>query len=677
MPGMHHLTPHAQPQPPVVARRGREARARWLALGLLACGVIAPVHAQGLTPTGNQASAAPAVSPQAVDGPYRLARPSAVESGTSRPPSAPRTVDGTPGFLSALPAERPSDFELYVRKLAGETADEASPTGGAANAGERRATGAPPSDRPLIRRLGSELMTDMLREQDAADHSPLVPPDYLLRAGDELTLTLWGAVDADLRLVVDRSGRITVPRVGPIMVSGVRYADLPEVINRRVGQVFKNFQSSVSLGQLRGQRVYVTGYVRKPGAITLSSLSTLSQALMRAGGPSAAGSFRDIQLKRGREVVGRFDFYDLLLRGDRSGDQLLQPDDVVHIGPVGAQVALIGSVNQPAVFEVKPGENIDDLLRMAGGFNAAADRQRLTLQRLTTLAADRVLNVSLPEDGSRALVNGDVLRAFNAADIARPVAQQNKRVRVEGEVARPGEYVLPPESSLLDALRAAGGTTDKAFLFGTEFNRESVRATQQQNYERALRDLETQITMASATRRTSNAEEAAAAASAAAANNRVLEQLRSLKPTGRVVLQLPPQATALPELALEDGDRLYVPTRSTTVGVFGSVFSTGSYLYSPNRKVDDYLRLAGGPTRGADQTSVFVIRANGSVTSSLQESGYFSRGNQIAGMTAEPGDTIYVPEEMNKTTWVQNAKDWTQILYQFGIGLAGIKSAVN
>ena len=130
-------------------------------------------------------------------------------------------------------------------------------------------------------------------------------------------------------------------------------------------------------------------------------------------------------------------------------------------------------------------------------------------------------------------------------------------------------------------------------------------------------------------------------------------------------------------MVLEDGDRLSVPARPTTVGVFGSVFSSGSFLHSPNRTVGDYLSLAGGPTRGADDTSVFVIRANGSVNSSLQQSGFFTRGNQIAGLATEPGDTIFVPEELNKTTWTQITKDWTLILYQFGIGLAGLKSALQ
>jgi protein involved in polysaccharide export with SLBB domain len=131
-------------------------------------------------------------------------------------------------------------------------------------------------------------------------------------------------------------------------------------------------------------------------------------------------------------------------------------------------------------------------------------------------------------------------------------------------------------------------------------------------------------------------------------------------------------------LALEDGDRLYVPPRPSTVGVFGSVFNAATYLHTPERSVGDYLRLAGGPTRGADEGSIFLIRANGNVISTRQTSGgWFRRDSSLDALQAEPGDTIFVPEEMDKTTFLQAAKDWTQILFQFGLGLAGIKNALN
>jgi len=462
------------------------------------------------------------------------------------------------------------------------------------------------------------------------------------------------------------------------MVAGVRYAELRDVIARRVAQVFKNFQLSVSLGQLRGVRVYVTGFVVRPGAYTVSSLSTIAGALVKAGGPSAAGSFRTIQLRRGGTVVSTFDYYDLLLKGDRSNDRVVQPDDVIHVGPLGTQVALIGSVNQPAILELKPGETLTDVLRMGGGLTAVADLTRLAVERLDDRATTRITQLELPQALSSELRSGDVVRAFNSVLAVLPVERQNKRVRIEGEVLRPGEYVLPARSSINDALGVAGGLTSAAYIYGTEFSRESVRLTQQENYERALRDLELEFAKASTTLRTNTADEAAAQTQRSAGTSRLIERLRSIKPTGRVVLQVPPDSRQLPDLALEDGDRIYVPARPSTVGVFGSVFNGGSYLWSDKRNMDDYLRLAGGPTKGADEASVFVIRANGSVVSNLQTKGWLStRSGEFVGTTAQPGDTIFVPEEINKTTFIQGAKDWTQILYQFGLGIAGIVAATR
>jgi protein involved in polysaccharide export with SLBB domain len=130
----------------------------------------------------------------------------------------------------------------------------------------------------------------------------------------------------------------------------------------------------------------------------------------------------------------------------------------------------------------------------------------------------------------------------------------------------------------------------------------------------------------------------------------------------------------LPDLALEDGDRLYVPPRPTTVGVFGSVVNGGSYLFAQGRSIGDYLRLAGGATQGADQSGIFVIRANGTAVSAQQRSGWFGLGGNLDQLPAEPGDTIFLPEEMDRTTFIQGAKDWTQILYQFGLGVAALKT---
>lgn len=648
---------------------------RAVGAALLGWIAVAPSWAQSVPDVSSAPGAGPIRLRQPIAGAdLRDQRGTTGTTGTLQEPMLPQRLQ-----RDATPAYQPGEFELFVQRLV------ATPQRNERNDGERTSpngrslenetlTGT--AETPTIRRFGAELMT-RVDDPGSVDYSPQVPPDYLIKSGDEIVITLWGSVDADMRVVVDRSGRINIPRVGPVLVAGVRYAELPEVLRRRVGQVFRNFDLSVSLGQLRGVRVYVTGFVGRPGAYSVSSLSSILSSLLRAGGPSAAGSFRDITLLRGRQVVARYDLYDFLLRGDRSADALVQPEDVIHVGAVGSQVAVIGSVNRPAIFELKPGETVQDVLNMAGGFTAVADRSRLAVERLQQRSGERIAEMMLPQGARQTLGHGDVLRAFSAVDAQLSVQQQNKRVRVEGEVARPGEYVLPPNSSVGDALRVAGGLSPSAYVFGTEFSRESVRRTQQENYERALRDMETEFARATTTQRTSNADEAAAQAARSASISRLVERLRTVKPTGRVVLQMDPASSTLPDLALEDGDRLFIPPRGTSVGVFGSVFNAGSYLWNDGRSINDYLRLAGGPTRGADRGSAFVVRANGSVVSALQDSSWFGGSRSLEGLRAEAGDTIFVPEEQNKVTFIQSVKDWTQILYQFGLGAAALQAIRN
>lgn len=587
-------------------------------------------------------------------GPIRLTpqSPSARSGAVERPSSGQFQADTAEADreFAGRPAAKPllSEFEAYASSMAGNE----------------------------VRRLGMELMASN-RSPVGAEANRHVPTDYLIGVGDEIQLIAWGSIDADLRLTVDRSGRIVIPRVGPVVVAGTRLADLNELLQRRVSQVFKNFQLSATLGRLRSIRYYVTGFTAKPGAYTVSSLATVLAGLAQAGGPSAAGSLRHIELRRGNKVVSRFDLYDLLVKGDKSGDAPLQADDVLYIGPIGPQVAVLGSVNKPAVVELKGGETVGDVVAMAGGLSAVADQSRISVERLNERNDRRVVQLSLPGDVGQKLSNGDVLQAFSSVNVALPQVKQYKRVRVEGEVARPGDYILPPTSTLQDAVRVAGGFTPQAYVFGTDFSRESVRKTQEDNYDRALRDLEVELARSASTQKALSADEATAQAQQATGTSRLVDRLRTVRPTGRIVLQLAKDSRDLPALAVEDGDRVHIPARPTTVGVFGSVFNGGNFLLQDGSSVQDVLKLAGGPTRGADTRSAFVIRANGSVVSARQTSSGWFGGSGMEGLAALPGDTVFVPEEMNKTTFIQEAKDWTQILYQFGIGAAALKTIKN
>jgi protein involved in polysaccharide export with SLBB domain len=561
------------------------------------------------------------------------------------------------------PFYRPSEFEVFVRQLAGvskpvlgEKVDE---------------------EQQLIRRFGVEMVTPVsARDSDVASDGPsLVPDDYLLGPGDEVLLNLWGGVEANLRLTVDSLGRIAIPRIGAVSVQGIRYADLRQTLAKRVGMQFKNFDISVSLGQVRAIRVYVTGFVQRPGAQSISGLSTVLHALMAAGGPTAVGSFRAIQVRRGKTVVSNFDLYDLLLHGDRGSDLVLRNDDVVHVAAVGPQIGVIGSVNKPAVFEMKPGETLADALAMAGGLSTVANRESAVIHRLDARAGQAVRDISLSKDLKQPLGNGDVLRVLSLADVASPMLRQSKRVRVDGEVQRPGDYLLPAGSTLKDALAAAGGLTGEAFLYGTELSRESVRLSQIENYERALRDMEADFLRTTSALKERVTPPSGAESARNLAQVKLIEKLRNVQPSGRIVLQISPSDVVLPALAVEDGDRVFVPARPTTVSVYGSVFNAGTYAFDKGRSLDQYLSLAGGATRSADKSSVFVVRANGSVVSDRAgRSGWVFGGGVVEGTLAQPGDTLFVPEDSLRLEFSQELKDWSTILYQFGLGAVALKS---
>ena len=641
---------------------------------------VSDINANGATSTDS--------SPQTAGGTTRLRQSAA---NTPRNGNQGSQAEPRDPFYRKTPYQ-PGEFERYVQKRADELQnqgrtqdsdadqdlDQSAPQqrdGDNNGAASTRVSVQTPrrSSNVQVRRFGANLVTDG-SSYVTQDPLPTVPGDYIVRPGDELQLTIWGTVDADLRLTVDRGGSVSVPRVGSIHVAGLRNADLNEAISRRVGQTFKNFQLSATLGQVRAIRVFVGGYVQHPGSVTVSGLSSILHAIMRAGGPAAAGSFRDIHLRRAGHEVATFDLYDLLLKGNRDTDQLVQPDDVIFVGPIGTQVAVLGSVNQQAIYELKPNETLADVLAMAGGFNAVADRSRVALERLADRNTGRVAELALPTHLSDPLGSGDLVHVFSVITASLPQEIQYQHVRVEGEVAHPGDYILPPGSHIADALRAAGGMTAFAYPYGTEFSRESVRKQQQINYERALRDLETDMSKNQASQRVTSSEELASQNATASANARLLSRLRQVRPTGRVVLQLPADAKALPDLPLEDGDTLNIPNRSSSVGIFGSVFNTGSFVFESGHTTQQYLAQAGGPTRGADKDSIFMLRANGSVISARQGASFWHANTEFADAVVQPGDTIFVPEQVNKSTFVQDAKDWTQILYQFGLGLAGIKT---
>ena len=774
-----------------------------------------------------------------------------------------------------------------------------------------------------------------------------VTPDYVIGPNDELLIQSWGQVTLNGRFLVDRSGNIYIPQLGSVHVAGLHYDQLQPFLKAQMSKNFRNFDINVNMGQLRSIQVFITGQARRPGTWTLSSLSTLVTAIFSTGGVSPQGSMRGIELRRGGKLVTTFDLYDLIMHGDKSNDVSLLPGDVIFIPPVGAQVAVSGSVKTPAIYELKPGTvtTVGEGLNLAAGLTNVAAGNKLRLERVDSHKLRSITEITLDDQGKSValqdgdllelvsipsqfkdavtlrgnvanpgryswkpgmhvldllpdkdalitrdywlkrsqlgqpmmsyiptclpstpygvpslrygipvgdegddpfwkyssvrnsglseltglpvvvpvqqtlgdgtttnqasvagqtindgmrmsdggldcanqdqsyipgaiasdtstnssqtggpqsmqrqasvsnnrtsaanasvgsmvsnaasgqflpkndvklsepdinwayavverqnkenlttslvpfnlgkavlegdasqnveLLPGDVVTIFSKADLRVPQTQQTRFVRLEGEFISSGIYSVQPGETLRQLVKRAGGLSPEAYLYGAEFTRESTRRVQQLRYNEYV----DQIALTASTNAQNTASRAISATDAnsfAAQQSQltnIINNLRSIRATGRIVLELPPGATTadeLPDMPLEDGDKLIIPRVPSTVAVNGAVYNQNSFLYDPHRRLGDYIKLAGGANRDADKNRAFVMRAGGDVISKQYSSTL--RGHGFDSVRLYPGDTVIIPLNLDKGKSLRLIVDIAQIVGQFGIAIAAIHTVLG
>jgi protein involved in polysaccharide export with SLBB domain len=276
-----------------------------------------------------------------------------------------------------------------------------------------------------------------------------VPPDYIIGPGDELRVRVWGQVNFQANITVDRAGEIYIPvsQVGPVHVAGLPYSDLNAHLREAIGRTYRNFDLLADIGQIRAIQVYVAGEARRTGVFTVSSLSTLIDALFASGGPSVQGSLRHIRLRRGDQEVTDFDLYSFLVHGDKSKDVKLLAGDVIFIPPVGPQVAVVGSVRNPGIYELTANEPLANALANAGGVSALASQARVSIERIETHSGRHAMEVAYDESGLAApLAEGDLVRVFSI------VPKYNETVTLRGNIANPGRFAWHPGMRISDLI---------------------------------------------------------------------------------------------------------------------------------------------------------------------------------------------------------------------------------
>ena len=303
-----------------------------------------------------------------------------------------------------------------------------------------------------------------------------VPAGYILGPGDEIVLQVNGLMDATERLVIDRDGRIMVPKVGPLNLAGVPLNEAEKTLSTHIGRVFRNFTVSVTMGRLRSIEVFVVGQARKPGKHLVSSLSSLVNALFETGGPTANGSLRAIELRRAGKKIATVDLYAFLARGDNTADTQLLAGDILYIPPAGPRAALLGTLNAPAIYELRPGESISDILALSGGLPTLAAPQKAQLERVDASRdiARYVEDFALDAAGmSQALKAGDILTVFQISP------QIANAVTLQGNVAAPLRYNFKPGMRVADLL------SDKRLLIPGSYWLRINQGAASGNYSRA------------------------------------------------------------------------------------------------------------------------------------------------------------------------------------------------
>jgi protein involved in polysaccharide export with SLBB domain len=294
--------------------------------------------------------------------------------------------------------------------------------------------------------------------------------DYVLGPGDNVLISLWGNVEREYNLTIDRQGVVFIPKVGEISALGLSVEDFTEKTRRMLSTAYSGFEMTVSLGKIRSIRIYLTGEVVRPGAYTVSSLTSILNALYVAGGPNDRGSLRGIKLMRRGAEKTIVDLYDLLLRGDNSTDVRLEGGDVVFVPVVGAQAAIRGEIKRPAIYELKAKETVGDIIALAGNATSSAYLERIMLERVGNKQAWEVrdVNLSSTADASEnvSLLDGDRVTVYSLFDV-----KQNM-VAIDGLVKHPGYYERNDSTRISDLIQRAklqdyNVYLDRADLFRT------------------------------------------------------------------------------------------------------------------------------------------------------------------------------------------------------------------
>lgn len=488
-----------------------------------------------------------------------------------------------------------------------------------------------------------------------------VPETYIVGPGDKVFIEYFGTEQASNELFISREGQISLSTIGPLNVSGLTFLEMKELIKNKVSREIPGTSASVTLSELRSITVYVLGEAYKPGAYTISGLSSVSNALFISGGVNENGSLRTIEVKRGGRTISNYDFYDLLVNGSTKTEVTLQDEDVVYVPFIENTVKIGGAFKRPHLYEFIDGETLEDAIKLAGGYKSgtilASNVEVTTLDQINQSRELLLINRDVDNLAKYTLNDGD---AINISEFS---GLEVKTIELKGEVSNPGVYSIMKGDTLLDVLERAGGYTDESFTEGAVFLRKEVAEQQKAAFARTADSLERNLVSM-----LSNGSFTSIGEYTLTPLTRLIDRLRNEEPAGRQVVEvdyLSLKSDPFANFKVRDGDFLFVPTRPGSVTVSGEVLNATTLKYEPNLRVDEYINLSGGFTDEADKDSVFAIQPNGNAE--VIRGGLFAKNSNLL-----PGTTIVVPRNARYL----DAIAWTGVITPVLADLATSAAAI-
>jgi len=472
-------------------------------------------------------------------------------------------------------------------------------------------------------------------------------PDYIVSIGDKVHIRLWGAFNFDSSTTVDAKGNVFLPNVGPVKLAGISSKDIQQAVKKAVRRVYqKNVLSYASLEAAQPVRVFVSGFVRRPGLYDGTSMDSLLHYLDQAGGiDPERGSFLSVEVKRGKKVRHRVNLYDFLLSGAMPLVQFAD-GDVVFVTPRKYTVKVSGLAENPNRFEFQSNRLLlSDLVSFAKPSPASTHVRVIR----NTGAVRNVEYYSLKNAGEVLLTDGDEV-AFVADKKPGTIT-----VRVEGEHLSAQEYVLPYGSRLGDLL-ARIEFSERSDVEALQLFRQSIKQRQQDRLKDTLKGLESAVLTA----RSGTSDEAVLRKEEAALVLQWVERAKQIEPLGQVIITHQAERDSL---LLENGDEIRVPTRDGLVVVSGEVLFPTAIAFSPEFSLSDYIQSAGGYSQSADSSRIILAHRDGTFETIEPDRTLFlvsSRGD------VRDGDEILVLPKIDVKSR-QIFKDLTQILYQVAI----------